>query len=146
MKELQTELEYYVECIKELRRIRREVGLAAADAFKQEMREYFRIPRDMDSVFIDDTLLRLASTPAGTSTGRMDEHLKAIHAMEKGDAFWLHGRKCIFLYHTGRRDHPREGFFEFTYADNRAAYRTMDYNDAWSLLTDGDMVIDVVRT
>jgi hypothetical protein len=109
------------------------------------MIEYFRLPPDMESVFIHDTLLRLASTPAGTSSNRKDEHLTALHAMENGDRFTLYGTPCIFRYHTGRREHPREGFFEYVYENHLTSYRTLEYNEAWTLITEGDMILHVPR-
>ena len=143
---MRTELDYYITCLKELRRLRREVGLVAADDFKKEMLNYFRLPFDMDSVFIEDALLRLADTPAGTSKDRQDEYLTYIHNMQRGDQFTLYGRPCLFRYHTGRRDHPLDGFFEFVYEEAPASYRTLDYNEAWTLATEGKLVIDVLRT
>jgi len=146
MKPLVSELDYFIECLKELRRLRRDESLSAADEFKKEMAEYFRLPEDMQSVFVHDTLLRLAKTPAGSSSKRKDEALTAIHNMQKGDRFTLFGRPCLFRWHTGRREHPREGFFEYVYADYTTAYRSLDYNEAWHYVTEGDMVIDVLRT
>lgn len=146
MREPQTELDYYITCLKEVRRLRQEVGLVAADDFKKDMLTYFRIPFDMDSVFIEEVLLRLADTPAGTSQNRNDEYLNYIHNMRKGDSFTLYGRACLFRYHTGRREHLLDGFFEYVYEEAPSAYRTLDYNEAWTLATEGKLVLDVLRT
>jgi hypothetical protein len=138
-----TELDYFIFCLKELSRLR-ETSLVEADKFKKEMLEYFRLPYEMDSVFINDALLRLADTPAGTSKGRNDEYLKQLHAMENGDSFELYDRACVFRYHM-RGEHPLDGFFEYVYEESRSSYRTLNYNEAWSLLTDGKMVLHVPR-
>jgi hypothetical protein len=145
MKPLQSELDYLIQSIKELRRLRRDVGLAEADKFKKEMQEYFRLDSEMMSVFIHDALLRLDATPAGTSSKRYDTLLTQIHRMQRGDLFRLGKQECTFRWHTGRREHPQEGFFEYVYNNDLTNVRSMDYNKAWSLLMEGEMEIHVQR-
>lgn len=145
-KPLKTELDYLIECIHELRRIRKHVGLAEADKFKKEMQEYFRLNNDMMSVFIHDALLRLDATAAGTSSNRKDTLLCQIHNMERGDMFRLNRQECTFRWHTGRREHPREGFFEYVYNGDLTNIRSLDYNTAWTMLQEGEMEIYVPRS
>lgn len=133
---LTTELEFLVECIKEMRRIQKEHGFVAAQVFRGKMEHYFRLPLDVRSSFVYDELVRLDNLAAGSLKERDDRVLMRIHDMHEGQYFRLDGQLCTFKAHTAPSSDPRDGFFEYAC---EGEIRIMEYNDCWTYCTEGRM-------
>jgi hypothetical protein len=138
---LRTELDFLVESVRTMRKIRETQGLTAAEAFQKKMEEYFRLNSDMRKTFVYDDILRLADIEAGTSSPRSDNVLKSVHEMRSGDRFEIDGRICLFVRHMRPNGLDlRDGFFEYQY-EGASSYYPLDYNAAWTMITEGRMTI-----
>jgi hypothetical protein len=138
MPRLLTELDFFVEALKELQQLKRKGE--DTRAFQFEMQVYFRLPQEM-SQSVYDCLLRLSETTAGTSTTRSFELLDDINNLKTGDIFYFEGRQCVFYRHFRFVD-QRYGFFEYEETTQPLVTKHLDYEDAWSALAEGRMSIE----
>lgn len=59
-----------------------------------------------------------------------------------GNRFWYDGEECVFVAHFGKPqtvELPPNGYFE--YRDEQGRMRGLDYDVAWSALTDGKLIL-----
>lgn len=59
-----------------------------------------------------------------------------------GNVFWYNGEECTFLAHYGKPqvvELPPNGYFE--YRDERGKLCGLDYDVAWSAITDGRLIV-----
>ena len=133
---IESELDFLVACIICMRQTK---NAREALLFKGAMEQYFRLSSFMRDSQLYDELVRLASTKAGTMKQRDINDLKKLHEMYRGSYFRLDTRLCVFQEHK-RYGPPTEGWFTFHYV-NSLLEQTLDYEEAWSLMTEGRLTL-----
>ena len=144
----QTELDLLVGCIKEMRRIQKDLGPHASQVFRATMEEYFRLPMELRNSFAYDALVRLSEQPAGSSKLRNAQDLERIKSMHQGQSFTLNAVRCYLQKHV--YSGSLEGYMEYVTEEEQqkaerlgwpVAVETITYNDAWTAFTEGTMIL-----
>lgn len=131
------ELDHLIAQLELMRRLAT-TSLKAAQEQREKVENYFHLSPEFSSTHIYDELLRLANTPPGAMVARDVHTLERIYELVEGEYIRINGRLATLVKHNRFPHIPAGGWLTFRF-ERETVERPLDYEDAWSLVTNGTL-------